>query len=80
MKKESQQKYEIDSMGTWTNIDDSKPKLYRQDNEASINEKERMNRSGKVKDMIVESDQISWKNDNSDDEEKKLPSQQEEGK
>ena len=46
-------------MGTWTNIDDSqniKPKLYRQDNEAIINEKERMNRSGKVKDGIIESD------------------------
>ena len=70
-------------MGTWTNIDDSqniKPKLYRQDNEAIINEKERMNRSGKVKDGIVESDSISWKNDNSDVEEKKMPSQQEEGK
>ena len=43
-------------MGTWTNIDDSKPKLYKQDNESIINDKERMNRSGKVKDMVVESD------------------------
>ena len=70
-------------MGTWTNIDDSqnlKPKFNRHDNEAIINEKERMNRSGKVKDGIVESDKISWRNEDSDDEEKKMPSRQEEGK
>ena len=43
-----------------------------------------MNRSGKVKDGIIESDMITWKNenenDNSDDEEKKVPNKQEEDK
>ena len=60
MQKESQQKYEMDSLGTWTNIDESqnlKSRPYKNDNEGVVtSEKDRMNRSGKVKDGIIESD------------------------
>ena len=57
----------MDSLGTWTNIDESqnlKSRPYKNDNEAIGSEKERMNRSGKVKDGIIESDMINWKNEN----------------
>ena len=49
----------MDSFGTWTNIDESqnlKSRQYKNDNEGVASEKERMNRSGKVKDGIVESE------------------------
>ena len=50
----------MDSLGTWTNIDESqnlKSRPYKNDNEGVVtSEKDRMNRSGKVKDGIIESD------------------------